>query len=306
MPRHHADQRPNNVNTLFPVTVREIANAGVRDTTENSLFINGHDATNVRTNQRLPFARVTPLLSNGLLLLTKNDRRSFPVTTFGSSKRPTRSPGSCQSMLPNVLPAVPLCASWCTSYLFHVIHVYACISGPPQINLRCCFSVPRVSTPGVYVRVHGHVRLQNNKRYVIAHAVRPVTDFNEVTFHFLDAIFVYLHTRKTQGGGVDGTEASPHQPPQRPQQPAYNQYVPPPAPAAAGAAGGMGGGGGAFGGAGGRGVELRDRIMQFYESPQNASVQQGIHHQQVAQSMPDVSPQEIRSTVEFLDLRGSW
>ncbi|CAI7896354.1 unnamed protein product, partial [Closterium sp. NIES-53] len=35
--------------------------------------------------------------------------------------------------------------------------------------------------PGVYVRVHGHVRLQNNKRYVIAHAVRPITDFNEVT-----------------------------------------------------------------------------------------------------------------------------
>ncbi|CAI7872500.1 unnamed protein product, partial [Closterium sp. NIES-53] len=81
-------------------------------------------------------------------------------------------------------------------------------------------------------------------------------------------------------------------------------YVPPPAPAAAGAAGGMGGGGGAFGGAGGRGVELRDRIMQFYESPQNASVQQGIHHQQVAQSMPDVSPQEIRSTVEFLVMEG--
>ncbi|CAI5506076.1 unnamed protein product [Closterium sp. Naga37s-1] len=245
-------RRPNNVNTLFPVTVREIANAGVRDTTENSLFINGHDATN-------------------MVLVGKVARRDDHETD--------------------------------------VSIVLDDSTGKIEVRRWIDRDTNELATletvrPGAYVRVHGHVRLQNNKRYVIAHAVRPVTDFNEVTFHFLDAIFVYLHTRKT-GGGADGTEASPHQPPQRPQQPAYNQYVPPPAPAAAGAAGGMGGGGGAFGGAGGgagggRGVELRDRIMQFYESPQNATVQQGIHHQQVAQSMPDVSPQEIRSTVEYL------
>ncbi|CAI5994274.1 unnamed protein product [Closterium sp. NIES-64] len=215
-------RRPNNVNTLFPVTVREIANAGVRDTTENSLFINGHDATN-------------------MVLVGKVARRDDHETD--------------------------------------VSIVLDDSTGKIEVRRWIDRDTNELATletvrPGAYVRVHGHVRLQNNKRYVIAHAVRPVTDFNEVTFHFLDAIFVYLHTRKT-GGGADGTEASPNQPPQRPQQPAYNQYVPPPAPAAAGAGGGMGGGGGAFGGAGGgagggRGVELRDRILQFYESPQNA------------------------------------
>ncbi|CAI5961285.1 unnamed protein product [Closterium sp. NIES-65] len=216
-------RRPNNVNTLFPVTVREIANAGVRDTTENSLFINGHDATN-------------------MVLVGKVARRDDHETD--------------------------------------VSIVLDDSTGKIEVRRWIDRDTNELATletvrPGAYVRVHGHVRLQNNKRYVIAHAVRPVTDFNEVTFHFLDAIFVYLHTRKT-GGGADGTEASPNQPPQRPQQPAYNQ--------------------------------CESSLSALYPSTclftLCRNIQQGIHHQQVAQSMPDVSPQEIRSTVEFLVMEG--
>ncbi|GJP68001.1 hypothetical protein CLOP_g24757 [Closterium sp. NIES-67] len=245
-------RRANNNSTLFAMTVREIANAIARDATENSLFINGHDASNM-------------VLVGKVVRRDDHELDVSIVLDDGTGKIEVRR--------------------WFE----------------PDTNELATLDSVR---PGVYVRAHGHVRLQNNKRFVVAQVIRPVTDFNEVTFHFLDAIFVYLHTRKSQGGATDGTEASPHQPPQQQQQqPAYNQYVPPPAPAApAGAAGAAAGGGG--GGAGGGRLELRDRIMQFYESPQNAAIQQGINHQQVAQSMPDVSPQEIRSTVDHLVMEG--
>ena len=39
---------------------------------------------------------------------------------------------------------------------------------------------------GQYVRVYtGHVRVFKGVRSVIAFNLRPVTDFNEVTYHFL-------------------------------------------------------------------------------------------------------------------------
>eukprot|EP00475_Leptophrys_vorax_P012109 TRINITY_DN18547_c0_g1_i2.p1 TRINITY_DN18547_c0_g1~~TRINITY_DN18547_c0_g1_i2.p1 ORF type:complete len:307 (-),score=29.79 TRINITY_DN18547_c0_g1_i2:142-1062(-) len=151
----------------------------------------------------------------------------------------------------------------------------------------------------VYVRVHGHLRLQSGKKFVIAHAIRPVTDHNEVTFHFLDAIFVFMHTKKMQaGGGAQGMETSPQQPMAGQQQQgqqqfgnAYNQYVPSPGPAAAAAAGG---------GGGSRINEIRLMVQRFFEEPQNISVQRGIHYMTVTERLQGVSERDVREAIEFL------
>ncbi|KAI0888989.1 replication protein A, subunit RPA32 [Annulohypoxylon maeteangense] len=53
-----------------------------------------------------------------------------------------------------------------------------------------------------YVRVWGRLKSFGNKRHVGAHVIKPVTDFNEVNYHLLEATYVHLFF--TKGGGMAG------------------------------------------------------------------------------------------------------
>ncbi|KAI0844491.1 replication protein A, subunit RPA32 [Daldinia vernicosa] len=56
-----------------------------------------------------------------------------------------------------------------------------------------------------YVRVWGRLRSFGNKRHVGVHVIKPVTDFNEVNYHLLEATYVHLFfTRGALGGGGGG------------------------------------------------------------------------------------------------------
>ena len=46
---------------------------------------------------------------------------------------------------------------------------------------------------GQYVRVYGHLRVFQGARNVIAFNMRPVTDFNEITYHFLEVVYCNSH-----------------------------------------------------------------------------------------------------------------
>jgi len=50
---------------------------------------------------------------------------------------------------------------------------------------------------GVYVRVVGHLRSFNNKRSVVGFRIQPIRDYNEITFHLLEVIYVHLYNMKT-------------------------------------------------------------------------------------------------------------
>ena len=43
-----------------------------------------------------------------------------------------------------------------------------------------------------YCRVWGRLKAFNNKRHVGAHIIRPITDYNEVNYHLLEATAVHL------------------------------------------------------------------------------------------------------------------
>jgi replication factor A2 len=43
------------------------------------------------------------------------------------------------------------------------------------------------------VRVWGKLKCFNNKRHIGAHFLRPITDFNEISYHLLEATVVHLH-----------------------------------------------------------------------------------------------------------------
>ncbi|XP_062507052.1 replication protein A 32 kDa subunit-like [Corticium candelabrum] len=49
---------------------------------------------------------------------------------------------------------------------------------------------------GVVVRVYGHLRVFQGQKSVVAFAVSPVTDFNEITFHILDIVHTHLALTK--------------------------------------------------------------------------------------------------------------
>ncbi|KXJ92183.1 hypothetical protein Micbo1qcDRAFT_134259 [Microdochium bolleyi] len=57
-----------------------------------------------------------------------------------------------------------------------------------------------------YVRVWGRVR-NFNRRHIGAHVIKPVTDFNEVNYHLLEATYVHLFFTKgglPSGGAANG------------------------------------------------------------------------------------------------------
>ncbi|KHJ35706.1 putative replication protein a 32 kda subunit [Erysiphe necator] len=55
-----------------------------------------------------------------------------------------------------------------------------------------------------YIRIWGRLRAFNNRRHVGAHMIRLVTDFNEITYHLLEATAVHLYF--TRGPPTTGNE----------------------------------------------------------------------------------------------------
>jgi hypothetical protein len=55
-----------------------------------------------------------------------------------------------------------------------------------------------------YVRVWGRLKSFSNKRHVAAQVIRPVTDFNEVNYHLLEATYVHLYLTKGPLGQEGG------------------------------------------------------------------------------------------------------
>ncbi|KAF2401323.1 replication protein A, subunit RPA32 [Trichodelitschia bisporula] len=54
-----------------------------------------------------------------------------------------------------------------------------------------------------YVRVIGKLKSFQNKRHVGAHIIRPVTDFNEISYHLLEAATVHLYFKHGPPGAKD-------------------------------------------------------------------------------------------------------
>jgi hypothetical protein len=54
-----------------------------------------------------------------------------------------------------------------------------------------------INSEGSYVRVFGNLRPTPGGRSVVGFQLLPITDFNEITFHYLEVIAVHL--RNTQG-----------------------------------------------------------------------------------------------------------
>ncbi|XP_074269212.1 replication protein A 32 kDa subunit B-like isoform X1 [Silene latifolia] len=59
---------------------------------------------------------------------------------------------------------------------------------------------------GMYIRVHANLKGFQGKRQLVAFATRPITDFNEITFHFMECIYVHFYNTRLRAATppVDG------------------------------------------------------------------------------------------------------
>ncbi|XP_057434601.1 replication protein A 32 kDa subunit A [Lotus japonicus] len=60
---------------------------------------------------------------------------------------------------------------------------------------------------GMYVRLYGHLKSFQGVRQLVAFSVRPVTNFDEIPFHFIDCIHNHLYS-KVKVEGITGNPPS--------------------------------------------------------------------------------------------------
>lgn len=74
--------------------------------------------------------------------------------------------------------------------------------------LDLSLSLLNVHSDGIYVRVVGNLRTFQGKVSLSAFSVAPIEDFNEVTHHFLDAIYVHCYNTKGPLQGANSGAAA--------------------------------------------------------------------------------------------------
>ncbi|BDA40890.1 probable replication protein A 32 kDa subunit B [Coccomyxa sp. Obi] len=137
--------------------------------------------------------------------------------------------------------------------------------------------------PGVYVRVYGNVSDFDDNWRIQAYNIRTITDFNEVTYHNLQAIFQHAHIAK----GFPGSGAAQAQPAAGGAPMAQQQ--------------GMAGFGGAPDDIGNDGLtNLQRQVLAVFEQPAHLAASDGLTVELVAQQLPDLTLKQVRDTVAFL------
>ena len=66
---------------------------------------------------------------------------------------------------------------------------------------------------GSYVRVFGQIRqIRGSERTsIFAQSIQPITDFNEITFHMLEVIYVHLYFLRSSGGAQVAQVHNPYE-----------------------------------------------------------------------------------------------
>ncbi|XP_043718915.1 replication protein A 32 kDa subunit A-like isoform X2 [Telopea speciosissima] len=135
---------------------------------------------------------------------------------------------------------------------------------------------------GMYVQIHGHLKGFQGKRHLVAFAVRPVTDFNEITCHFLECIYVHLYNTKVKAHMMSSVMNNPLQNGSKGYQAATpNQFS------------------GQFGIDGLKDID--QKVLDHLQQPSNLGREKGVHRDELAQHLKiplDKIMESIRSLEE--------
>ncbi|KAM3226394.1 hypothetical protein ACQJBY_058830 [Aegilops geniculata] len=133
---------------------------------------------------------------------------------------------------------------------------------------------------GDYVIVNGGLKGFQGKRHIVAYSVRLVTNYNDITHHFLYCIYVHLDLAKAKKSAT--------QPQVTANASTWNQAPPPNNQAQTLSASGNAGG-----------QELTDMVMNVFHDPVLVNLEHGVSIAQVASRL-NISDALARSTVAHL------
>ncbi|KAL2621550.1 hypothetical protein R1flu_001755 [Riccia fluitans] len=155
---------------------------------------------------------------------------------------------------------------------------------------------------GIYVRIYGQLRSFQGKKNVVALSVRPIKQFDEVTFHFLEAIYVHAYNLKSQGVTVGSKSSastrvmfSAHPALPVTPNPSANmrsnissQYMAPASvPVGCNSMN-----------------ECQNRVQALFDEPANLVMEQGLHVDEVARRTAGFTKQQVKEAIDHLANEG--
>ncbi|MCL7043229.1 hypothetical protein MKW94_012755 [Papaver nudicaule] len=138
---------------------------------------------------------------------------------------------------------------------------------------------------GMYVEIHGNLKSFQGKKILVAFSVRPVTDFNQVAYHFIECIYVHCHNTKSQGQGSNSAQ------PQTTNATIANgpsSYQTAPSYQISGHPSSGG---------------IPSRILDFLVMPENIGLEKGIHLDEIARYIK-VPAENIKNVIKGLEEEG--
>ncbi|KAK9097865.1 hypothetical protein Syun_024910 [Stephania yunnanensis] len=137
---------------------------------------------------------------------------------------------------------------------------------------------------GIYVRIHGHLKGFQGKRHLVVFSVRPVKDFNEIAYHFIESIYVHVHnTKKVQGGN----QTLPQNTPMKSGSTGYQAATPNQFSAQ-------------FGGV--KGIDKK--ILDYLQQPAKLNLEKGIHRDELVRELR-VPLDKIMESIRSLEEEGA-
>ncbi|KAK9058031.1 hypothetical protein SSX86_022871 [Deinandra increscens subsp. villosa] len=78
--------------------------------------------------------------------------------------------------------------------------------GTRKLDCKRCYIhiMSDLMRQGIYVHVDGHLKSYKGEKHVAVFSVRPLTNFDEITFHFIACIHNHMHTSKVHKIRGDG------------------------------------------------------------------------------------------------------
>ncbi|XP_058207789.1 replication protein A 32 kDa subunit B isoform X5 [Rhododendron vialii] len=138
---------------------------------------------------------------------------------------------------------------------------------------------------GMYVRVHGHLKGFQGKKQLTVFSIRPLTDYNEMPYHFVECM--YVHNYNTKSRGSVPTQNMPNSAVATPsnsyQAAPPNQYT------------------GHYGIDGVKGIA--QLVFDYLQQPSCLSLEKGLHVNEIAQQL-SMPVEKISESIKFLEEDG--
>lgn len=137
---------------------------------------------------------------------------------------------------------------------------------------------------GIYVRLNGHLRSSGGNRQLVAFSVRPVTNFDEIAFHFIEVIHLHLKNSKTRLPSDALT-----QPLSASVKTESTGYQTPSSQLSAQSVDGVNG--------------LDQMVLDYLQQPSNYDREKGVHRDELSQQLK-ISTEKIMESIRTLEEEG--